>query len=246
MSEMGDFLQRAEQGSAAWLYERVGYVTASRFGSVIAKTKAGKPTAEREKYLMELVIERITGQPQDHFTSSAMQWGVDQEKASRMDYEAATGRIIEEVGFIKHPTLPMVGGSPDGLIGDDGGWESKSPFNTANHVYTLLQGMPEEHIPQVQGLMWITGREWWDFQSFDPRLPEPICRYVQRVPRDEKYIAAMEADIITFCAEVAALTKQLSDRIPNWTAASNPPKSAANFPPAQTASGGPSDDMVQI
>ena len=246
MSEMTDFIQRAEQGSAAWLYERVGYVTASRFGAVIAKTKAGKPTAEREKYLMELVIERITGQPQDHFTSSAMQWGQDQEKASRMDYEAGTGRIIEEVGFIKHKTLPMVGGSPDGLIGEDGGWESKSPFNTANHIYTLLQGMPEEHIPQVQGLMWITGREWWDFQSFDPRLPEPICRYVQRVPRDEKYITAMESEIITFCAEVAALTKQLADRIPNWTAAGNPPTSEANFPPAQTASGGPSDEMLAL
>ena len=245
MSEMTDFINRAEQGSAAWLYERVGYVTASRFGAVIAKTKAGKPTAEREKYLMEVVIERITGQPQDHFTRAAMTWGIDNEKPSRMDYEAATGRIIEEVGFIKHKTLAMVGGSPDGLIGDDGGWESKSPFNTANHVYTLLQGMPEEHIPQVQGLMWITGREWWDFQSFDPRLPEPICRYVQRVPRDEKYIAAMEAEIITFSAEVAALTKQLSDRIPNWTAAGNPPMRSA--PPSVDATGGgPSDEMSAL
>lgn len=214
MSEMTDFIQRAEQGSAAWLYERCGYITASRFGAVISKTKAGKPTAEREKYLMELVIERITGQPQDHFTSGAMQWGIEQEKASRMDYEAQNGRIIEEVGFIKHKTLPMVGGSPDGLIGDDGGWESKSPFNSANHIYTLLQGMPEEHIAQVQGLMWITGREWWDFQSYDPRLPEPLCRYIQRIPRDEKYITAMEQEIITFSAEVAAMTKTLADKIP--------------------------------
>ncbi len=222
--KMIDFLNRMEakeraeggnaQGSAAWLFERCGYITASRFGAVVDKTKAGKPTAEREKYLMELVIERITGQPQDHFTSSAMQWGTDQEKASRMDYEASTGRMIEEVGFIKHPTLPMVGGSPDGLIGEDGGWESKSPFNTANHIYTLLKGMPLEHVAQVQGLMWLTGREWWDFQSYDPRLPEPLCRYVQRIPRDEKYIEAMEAEIIAFSAEVAAMTKELDDRIP--------------------------------
>ena len=222
MSEMTDFLNRsasAEQGSAAWLFERCGYVTASRFGAVVDKTKAGKPTAEREKYLMELVIERITGRPSDHFSSAAMQWGTEQESASRMDYEAQTGRMIEEVGFLKHPTLAMVGGSPDGLIGEDGGWESKSPFNSANHIYTLLKGMPEEHIAQVQGLMWLTGREWWDFQSFDPRLPEPLCRWIQRIPRDEKYIAAMEQEIITFSAEVAAMTKTLADRIP----ATDPP-----------------------
>lgn len=217
MNEMDAFLERSaakEQGSAAWLYERCGHITASNFDKVTAKTKAGKPTAEREKYLMELVIERITGQPQDHFASAAMQWGTEQEKSSRMDYEAQTGRIIEEVGFIKHPTLPMVGGSPDGLIGADGGWESKSPFNTANHVYTLLKGMPEEHLAQVQGLMWITGREWWDFQSFDPRLPEPLCRYVQRIPRDEKFIEQMEAEITAFSAEVSAMTATLAARIP--------------------------------
>lgn len=217
MSEMNDFIRKieaAEQGSAAWLYERCGFVTASRFNAVIAKTKAGKPTADREKYLMELVIERITGQPQDHFTNAAMQWGTDQEKASRMDYEATTGRMVDEVGFIKHKTLPMVGGSPDGLIGEDGGWESKSPYNSANHIYTLLKGMPDEHIAQVQGLMWLTDREWWDFQSFDPRMPEPLCRYVQRIPRDQKFIDAMEAEIITFSVEVAAMTKELADRIP--------------------------------
>ena len=117
----------AEQRSAEWLYERVGYCTASRFNDVIAKTKAGKSTAARENYSMELVVERITGQPQDHFTSAAMQWGEEQEMHSRWSYEEATGAIVEQVGFVKHPTLHWVGGSPDGLIDDDGGWESKSP-----------------------------------------------------------------------------------------------------------------------
>lgn len=219
MSDLEALIRRADvreepteaaQGSAAWLYERVGYVTASRFNAVIAKTKAGKPTAEREKYLWELVVERVTGQPQDHFSSAAMQWGTDQEQASRMDYEARTGSMIEEVGFLKHPTLPMVGGSPDGLIDDDGGWESKSPYNSGIHLQTVLNGMPEEHMAQCQGLMWITGRKYWDFQSFDPRLPEPLRRYVKRIERDDKYIAAMEAEIIAFSAEVAAMVGRLA------------------------------------
>lgn len=220
MSEMEAFLERVAakdrlaegnaQGSAAWLYERVGYVTASRFDAVIAKTKAGKPTAEREKYLWELVVERVTGQPQDHFASSAMQWGTDQEQASRMDYEARTGAMVEQVGFLKHPTLPMVGGSPDGLIDEDGGWESKSPFNSGIHLQTFIAGaMPDDHRAQVQGLMWITDRDWWDFQSFDPRLPEPLCRFVQRIERDDAYIAALETEIVAFSAEVAAIVKKL-------------------------------------
>lgn len=197
------------QGSAAWLYERVGYVTASRFDDVIAKTKAGKPTAAREKYLWEVVVERVTGQPQDHFASAAMVWGTDQEQASRMDYEARTGAMVEQVGFIKHPTLPMVGGSPDGLIDDDGGWESKSPYNSGIHLQTVLNGMPEEHMAQCMGLMWITGRKYWDFQSFDPRLPEPLCRYVKRIERDEAYIAALEAEVVIFLQEIDALVGKL-------------------------------------
>lgn len=219
---MEEFLERVEakdraaegnkQGSAAWLYDRVGYVTASRFNAIIATTKAGKPTAEREKYLWEVVVERVTGQPQDHFASAAMQWGQDQEQASRMDCEAHTGHMIEQVGFLKHPTLPMVGGSPDGLIDDDGGWESKSPFNSGIHLQTFLNGMPEEHMAQCQGLMWITGRKWWLFQSFDPRLPEPLCRYVKRIERDEEYIAQLEQKVIAFSAEVAAMVGRLAVR----------------------------------
>ena len=199
----------ATQGSGAWLYERCGYVTASRFDDVIARTKAGKPTAARDKYLWEVVVERLTGQPQDHFTNTAMQWGIDNEERSRMEYEAATGAIVEQIGFIKHPTLPMVGGSPDGLIGDDGGWESKSPYNSAVHLGTVLDGMPAEHLAQCQGLMWITKRAWWDFQSFDPRLPAPLNRYCQRIARDEDYIKALEQEIIAFSAEVAAMVLRL-------------------------------------
>jgi predicted phage-related endonuclease len=203
--------ESAEQGSAAWLYERVGYCTASRFKDVIDKLKSGKPGAKRQTYLMELVVERITGQPQDHFASTAMQWGTDCEPRSRMDYEARTGSIVEEVGFVKHPTLPMVGGSPDGLIGEDGGFESKSPYNSAVHLGTILEGaMPEEHMAQVQGIMWITGRQWWDFQSFDPRLPEPLNRYVQRIERNEDYIKQLEQEVIAFLAEVEAMLKRLA------------------------------------
>ena len=202
-------MEAAPQGSGAWLYERCGFVTASRFKDVLDFTKAGKPGAKRTAYLWEVVIERLTGQPSDHYASAAMQWGTDQEPHSRMAFEAMSGQIVEEVGFIKHQTLPMVGGSPDGLIGDDGGFESKSPFNSAVHLATVLGGMPEDHMAQVQGLMWITGLKWWYFVSYDPRMPEPLRMYVQRIERDAEYIAKLEAAVIAFSAEVDALVKRL-------------------------------------
>ena len=199
----------AEQGTGAWLYERCGHITASRFRDVLDFTQKGKPGAMRTAYLWEVVIERLTGQPADHYSNAAMEWGTEQEQHSRMAYEAFSGHMVEETGFVKHPTLPMVGGSPDGLIGDDGGFESKSPFNSAIHLATVLDGMPADHMAQVQGCMWITGRQWWDFASFDPRMPAPLNLYVQRIERNDEYIVNMEKEIIAFSAEVNALLGRL-------------------------------------
>ena len=199
----------AKQGSGAWLYERCGFVTASRFRDVLDYTKAGKAGAKRTSYLWEVVIERLTGQPSDHFSSAAMEWGTENEPRSRMAYEAHSGNMVDEVGFIKHPTLPMVGGSPDGLIDENGGWESKSPFNSANHLNTILNGMPDDHMAQIQGCMWITGRDWWDFTSFDPRMPDGLKLYVQRIERNDEYITNMEKEIIAFSAEANAIIAKL-------------------------------------
>lgn len=193
----------APQGSSAWLFERVGHCTSSRFADVMALKKDGKPKAERAHYLWELVIERLTGNPSDHWTSSAMLWGTENEPFARMAYEARTGRLVEKVGFIKHPTVMFLGGSPDGLIDEDGGFEAKCPFNSENHLLTLRDGMPEEHIAQVQGGMWINNREWWDFASFDPRMPQHLQLYVQRIARDEKYIDKLQESIGAFLEEVA-------------------------------------------
>lgn len=200
-----------EQGSIDWLMERCGKVTASRFADVIGKQKSGKPLAARNTYLMELVIERLTGSPAPHYESTAMMHGTEYEPFARMAYEAKTGAMVLETGFHNHQTIPMCGGSPDGLVGDDGGIEIKCPYNSANHLMTLLNGMPEEHMAQVQGLMWITGRMEWTFISYDPRMPEHLQLYTQVIPRDKEYIAAMEAEIVVFQSEVAAMVDKLAE-----------------------------------
>jgi len=201
----------APQGSAEWLYERCGKVTASRFKDVMAKLKNGAPAKAREDYLWEVVIERLTGSPSDHFTNAAMLWGIENELAARMNYESQTGAMVEAAGLIPHATIEGAAGSPDGLIGDDGGLEIKCPFNSAIHLRTVLDGMPEDHYPQVQGLMLVTGRAWWDFASFDPRLPEHLRLYVQRIERDADYCESLEQELALFLGEVDDLHKRLSE-----------------------------------
>ena len=193
-----------EQRSAAWLYERVGFCTASKFAAVMDITKKGTEAAKRRNYRVQLAVERLTNEPTQNYVSVAMQHGVDTEPLARMAYEARTGAVVEETGFIHHPTMQWVGGSPDGLVGADGGMEIKCPFESAVHVATLMDRHCEEHLAQVQGLLWITGRKWWDFVSFDPRMPKGLQLYVQRVARDEAYITDLADGVTRFLAEVEA------------------------------------------
>ena len=200
----------APQGTHDWLMERVGFVTASRFKDVLAVLKSGAPAAPRKAYLMELVCERMTGQPVEHFVNKAMQWGIDNEAAARAAYCKQTGNGVTAAGFLRHATL-KAGCSPDGIIDMEGGIEIKCP-QTSTHVETLLNGMSEDHLPQVQGAMWITGYAWWDFVSFDPRMPEGLQLYVQRVQRDDAFIANLETQVKAFSDEADEMIAKLMEK----------------------------------
>lgn len=191
-----------EQRSDSWFEARLGRATASNFGKVLAKIKTGE-AADRRNYRAQLVIERLTGNRQEGYSNAAMQWGTEQEPFARIAYMADRGMDVQEAGFIQHETL-MAGCSPDGLIGADGLIEIKCPVS-ATHIETLkTQHMPIEHMAQVQGQMWIAGRDWCDFVSYDPRMPDKLQMFVQRIPRDEQYIKALAFEIERFLEEVAA------------------------------------------
>lgn len=107
------------------------------------------------------------------------------EGFAREAYELETGNVVQQVGFITHPDFPSVGASPDGLIGTDGGLELKCPRSSAIHLERFLSGIPAEYIPQIQGCMWVTGRKWWHFCSYDPRMPASHQLLHILVPRDD-------------------------------------------------------------
>ena len=198
------------QGSPEWLQLRAGRVTASRVADIIAKTKSG-PSASRTNYMAELVAERLTGRPSEGFSSAAMQWGTQTEPQARDAYAALTGQDVEQVGFVHHPSIPFSGASPDGLIAWDGLVEIKCP-NTSTHIDTLLTGkVPSKYITQMMWQMACTGRDWCDFVSFDPRLPEHMQLVVKRVEADPTLIASLEAEVSLFLGEVMATITQLTE-----------------------------------
>lgn len=196
------------QSSVEWLMERVGKVTASRFGAVLDYTAKGLPGAGRKTYLWEVAIERLTGQPTVHYVNAAMERGSELEPLARMAYEARTGAMVEQTGLRNHLSLPMTAGSPDGLVGLHGGLEIKC-LNSAKHLEIWLGGMPDEYRPQVQGLMWLHGRDWWDFCAFDDRMPEDLQLCIQRIPYDPEYCSKLEAEIVRFQVEVAELLAKI-------------------------------------
>lgn len=155
----------------------------------------------RAAYLRRVLAERLTGKPSETYKNAHMDRGTEQEPYARMAYESKTGNLVEEVGFIKHPTM-MAGCSPDGLVDHDGGAEIKSVIPTVQLETLDGGGYPNEHKAQIQGCLWVTGRTWWDFCSFSPDLPAHLRLYIFRVERDPAYIAALAADVVRFLAEV--------------------------------------------
>jgi putative phage-type endonuclease len=200
-----------EQGSADWFAERCGKVTASRVVDVVAKTKTGWG-ASRANYMAQLVAERLTGAVADSFSNAAMQWGTDMEPEARVVYEFFTNATVEPASFVRHPTIGDTGASPDGYVGAEGLVEIKCP-NTATHIETLLGGsVAGKYVTQIQWQLACTGRQWCDFVSFDPRLPESMKIFIKRVPRDDAMIASLEADVIDFLNELRLTVHRLRSK----------------------------------
>jgi predicted phage-related endonuclease len=199
------------QGSQEWISARLGKATASRVDDATARTKTGWG-ASRDNYAAELVIERLTGLPADTWVSDAMRNGMEREPEARSNYEFYRGVEVEQIGFIDHPRIAMSGASPDGLLGKEGLLEIKCP-TTATHIKTLLgEPIAGKYLKQMAWQMAVTGRQWCDWVSYCPLLPEEMRLYIQRVPRNDKLVAELERDVQDFLAEVDAKTKALTER----------------------------------
>jgi len=155
-----------QQGTPAWFNARKGKLTASNFGAAAGVN----PYSSRRKALKrELGQEVFTG-------NEACRWGTTNERNAIKDYMVRTGNVVRSKGSYTHPTLPWLGGSPDGLVGTEGIIEVKCPF--AKMVpHTVI---PQHYYCQVNGLLEILDRKWCDFISWTPSEMK-----IYRVYRDE-------------------------------------------------------------
>lgn len=189
------------QGTDAWHQLRLGKVTASRVADIMAKTKTGV-SASRQNYLIELALQRVTGTIEPTYTNDAMAWGTATEPQARVAYEVKTGNFVDQIAFVNHPTIEWFGCSPDGLVNSDGLIEIKCP-NSATHWATIKDGKPPtKYIIQMQTQMAVTNRQWCDFVSFDPRMPERSQLFICRVERDKTMIEEIESEVVKFLSEV--------------------------------------------
>jgi len=193
------------QGSEEWKKARLGYVSASNVDAVMAKGKG----VSRRNYLVKVVAERLSNEIGESYSNSAMEWGVKTEPLARIAYEVSHGTLVEQIGFYKHPTIQWVGVSPDGLVGEDGLVEIKCP-NTTTHIDYIDNGkVPTEYYKQIQCQLWVTGRQWCDFISFDPRIKREL--FVIRANRDEDLIKEMEAEVLLFLEDAQKLYERLNN-----------------------------------
>lgn len=200
-----------EQRSPEWFAARLGKVTASKVADVIAKTKSGYSTS-RDNYMAQLVCERMTGTQSEMYSNAAMQWGTEQEEYARAAYEAAQDVLVDETGFVIHPRIAEAGASPDGLVGASGLIEIKCP-NTATHIDTILSDtVPGKYFTQMQWQMACTERDWCDFVSFDPRMPEGLQLYIKRVEYRADYVEMLEQEVTAFLAELEIKILKLNER----------------------------------
>jgi hypothetical protein len=184
--------------------ERIGRVTASRIKDVTAK----RTTAAHDNYRVQLIIERLLGISQDKDISYLPQikHGKDTEPLARMAYSSHTDQEILLAGFVLHPSIPMSGASPDGLIGEEGLVEFKCPFEPRTHYETLEAGKITNsgYLEQVLWQLACTQRQWCDYVSFDPRWPPQQRLFIHRIERRtyKAKIAELETAVVDFLAEV--------------------------------------------
>lgn len=197
----------------AWQAARLGVVTASRISDIIAKRKDDYPAASRANYLAELLLERLTGEPQDNsYQSEDMLRGIQLEPEALQLYEWAMDVPVAAGVFVPHPAIPKSGATPDGFVGADGLVEVKCP-KSATHLATLEgASIKKEYMDQMMWQMACTGAQWCDFVSYDPRFPSSMSMYRERIERDDAYIERLEKEVVLFLRELDTKEQKLRER----------------------------------
>ena len=193
-----------EQNTAEWHEAHIGVISSRHFSSILTP-KQMKLSASADEVANIIAAERVTGEEDCDFGGN--KWterGEEFEDEAASTYELIEDCTAEKVGFITRND-GLVGVSPDRLVGENGGLEIKCP-GAKKHLKNFFLGeVDNDYKCQLQGFMLLTGREWWDFMSYHPKLPP----FIKRVERDEKFISALDAAINSTLAMVEEKIEKL-------------------------------------
>jgi putative phage-type endonuclease len=216
-------IEGLDQNTPEWVVQRVGCLTASHMAEVVGRykpTKAQLAKGEapdylkaRADYLMDVVIERLTGRATEHFCTQAMERGIETEPRARAAYEIETGCDVKDGGFWMHDSIEWFGASPDGLVGTDGLLEIKCPTTAVHLEYLEADVIPVEYAPQMLAQLCCTGRKWCDFVSFDDRLPASLQLFIRRFEPSPKLLEECEAEAKLFLEDVILKLGKLAERV---------------------------------
>lgn len=201
-AKFGLDIANAPQGSEAWLWTKLGVISASNASKVVAK----KDSETRATYMAELCAQVATGLVAD-LDGKALDWGKQNEAAARSCYVFSRDVDIVEVPFAFMDDGFRVGCSADGIILEKGkpvarGVEIKCPYNTANYVKFLVSDkIKPEYEWQYNFCMLVFGAETWDFVQYDPRM-HAHPQHIIEVVRDEEKIKKLEDAIPEFIADM--------------------------------------------
>lgn len=194
----------APQRSTEWFNARLGRLTGSVAGDMLAKLKDGKtPAAGRSNLLIRLVLERLTGKPQEsNYISQAMAAGIDREADAFAAYEGLTRTLVERSGFLAHTSL-MVGASLDGHLGDFEKLLSIKCRQPKAHWEFLRTGkVASDALAQCRHELWLTGATSHDYFSWNPDFPEDKQSRIVTLKADDLDLPGYEAEVLKFLADV--------------------------------------------
>lgn len=195
-----------EQGSGDWLQARLAIPTASRFKDIMTRPRSGDGLSKTaETYMNQLLAEFFIGEPCESASSPWMERGTDMEGKARCWYEFDRGVAVRQVGLILRDDR-LVGCSPDGLVGTDGGLEIKCPSAKKHIEYARdPQRLADDYNHQIHGALYVTGLKWWDVLSYNPAMPPVLVR----VTRDADYIDKLGEAIGAFVGRMLGLREDL-------------------------------------
>lgn len=191
-----------EQGTPEWHRMRAGVITASRVHDIIKKGRTkGSYSAARQTYMNELIAQVCTGLLPEQLTAKQVAWGHENEPKALALYDPFEDKQINQIAFIYGLDM-RCGVSPDALVNDNGGLEIKCPWTTSQYIDQLLGGEPKpEYLTQMQYSMWVTGREYWDFANYDPRMKKKNIHVVKHEP-DLKLFKIFDEEIPKFIKDM--------------------------------------------